>query len=217
MNHWLDQLTQQQIRDRLSLPGGGATHDIVPHWEVSQSSQAAVLMPFFFSQQQWHLLFIRRAVHEGDQHSGQVAFAGGKREPGDNNLVATALREAEEEIALPQAQVEVLGQLPVHHSVSRFQITPVVGVIPWPSSLKADELEVSRIFSIPLCWLADSENYHIRSYSDPSGATFPVIYFDEYDGEILWGASARMTLTLISRLEAGRSKNRMLPGFRKPS
>ena len=199
--NWINALTPAKIRRQLQLSPGAVTYDIEQDWELAESSEAAVLLPFFYHLQQWHLLFIRRSSHDGDRHSGQVAFAGGKRESVDSDLVATALREAEEEIGLDARQVEVLGQLPVHHSVSRFRITPVVGLIPWPCHLAPDEREVARIFSIPLEWLAQSSHHRVREYQERDGARFPVIYFDEYDGEVLWGATARMTLSLISRLQ----------------
>lgn len=197
----LDTLNLQQIRQRIEHFRGSVSFDIKPGWDTSEAGRAAVLIPLFRANRQWHVLFIRRAQHENDPHSGQVAFAGGKQEVEDRDMVSTALREAKEEIGLSPDHVDVLGQLPVHHSISRFQITPVVATIPWPCRLQADQHEVARIFSIPLHWLGNSQNYQMKTHQQASSAPFAVACYDRYDGEVLWGASARMTLTLISLLK----------------
>ena len=134
--------------------------------------------------------------------SGQVAFAGGKHEPQDTDLEATALREAHEEIGLHPDRVNVLGHLNFHYSITRYRITPVVAEVDWPVQLQPDASEVARIFSIPLGWLADARNYRIEQ-RQLDGRDVAVIYYDEYDGELLWGATARMTRSFIKCLGAG--------------
>ncbi len=192
-------LTVDQIRQ--CLTGRTAnTFDLAGNWSDTESKQAAVLIPFVQIHQQWHLVFIRRATHVSDIHSGQVAFAGGKFEQHDNDLLATALREAREEIGLLPEDVTVLGKLNYHHSISRFRITPVVASVPWPYPLTLDQLEVARVFTIPLNWLANPAHYQIKQHQHEKNKAFPVVYFDKYDGETLWGATARMTLSLISLL-----------------
>ncbi|MBC8210174.1 MAG: CoA pyrophosphatase [Gammaproteobacteria bacterium] len=195
----LNRLSSEQIRQCL-VRKSGVTHDIPDQWADAECQKAAVLIPFVQHTDQWHLLYIRRAQHEMDQHGGQVAFAGGKFEAGDEDLKTTALREAHEEIGLHPQDVSILGTLNHHHSISRYQITPVVAQIPWPCQLRPDALEVARIFTIPLSWLADPQNHRIEYRELKNRQAFPVVYFDEYDGEILWGATARMTLSLISLL-----------------
>ncbi len=154
--------------------------------------QAAVLLPLFRHQGRWSLLFIRRAEHQQDRHSGQVAFPGGRAEAHDRGPVATALREAREEIGLEPEQVRVLGQL---------RDTPVVASIQWPTPLVPDETEVARVFSIPLDWLRRPENHQVRIWpSQGHPDARDVIFFDPYDGETLWGITARITLSLLSRL-----------------
>lgn len=179
----------------------GITHDIPDQWSDSECKKAAVLIPIVRHLEQWHLLFIRRAEHESDHHSGQVAFAGGKFETQDHDLQTTALREAEEEIGVLPRDVTVLGELNYHHSITGFQITPVVAHIPWPYKLVPDQQEVARIFTIPLQWLADPSNHRVEQRELNEKGSFPVVYFEEYDGELLWGATARMTLSLLSLLE----------------
>lgn len=193
----LDQLTEADIAQRLRK-GSKPTHDV----PVTACREAGVLVPFVRVGNQWHLLFIRRPASERDFHSGQVAFAGGKRDPQDVDLTATALREAHEEVGIEPAHVQVLGQLSEHHSVSRFRIAPTVGVVQWPYPLNPNPLEVARIFTIPLCWLAQPQHHEIRYRQlGDLPAPVPVVYFREYDNELLWGATARITLSLLACLQ----------------
>jgi 8-oxo-dGTP pyrophosphatase MutT (NUDIX family) len=195
----LDQLTIAQIRQNL-LTENQVTQDIPFDWSEQECRQAGVLIPFVRNLDRWHILFIRRSDHEHDYHRGQVAFAGGKFEEQDQDLRQTALREAHEEIGLNPQHVEVLGQLNYHYSITRFKIAPVVAYVnQWPYSFVPDPGEVARVFSIPLSWLADSANYRIEQ-RQREGKTFPVLFYAEYDGEVLWGATARMVQSLISCL-----------------
>ncbi len=196
----LNQLSLEQISQRLTRDTA-ITHDIPSHWREDELQPAAVLIPFLRIADEWQLLYIRRASHEQDHHSGQVAFAGGKFETDDGSLHQTALREAQEEIGIQPQHVTILGQLGYHHSISRFRITPVVGHMPWPYQLQLDRQEVARAFTIPLAWLADPGHHRIEQVSRDGLGPFPVVYFDEYDGELLWGATARMTLSLLSLLD----------------
>ena len=95
----LDQLSLDQIRQSLQSESE-QTHDVPYLWSDDECKQAGVLIPFIRKKQQWHILYIRRATFEGDHHSGQVAFAGGKYEQQDADLQATALREAHEEVGI---------------------------------------------------------------------------------------------------------------------
>lgn len=177
------------------------THDIPGQWSEQECTQAAVLIPLVRQGEAWHLLYIRRAHSHQDQHSGQVAFAGGKKEPEDADLKKTALREAQEEIGIRPEDVSILGTLNHHHSITRFRITPVVAKIPWPYPLTLDTQEVARTFTIPLQWLADEKNHRIEYRQLDNHQSVAVVFFDEFDGELLWGATARMTLSLVSALK----------------
>lgn len=194
----LDQLTIEDISQRLRSQGGTATHDV----PLQACREAGVLVPFVRIEESWHLLFIRRPASERDFHGGQVAFAGGKRDPEDPDITATALREAHEEIGIAPQDVQILGQLNPHHSISRFRIAPVVGTLPWPYNLNLNPEEVARAFTISLQWLAQPENHEIRyRHLADVPEPVPVVYFQEYDNEMLWGATARITLSLLNRLK----------------
>lgn len=201
----LDQLDIESFEQRLKFEQE-STQDI-PLSLLQEANpgktlnKAAVLIPLLRHESSWHVLYIRRAEHEMDRHSGQVAFAGGRYEEVDKNLEQTALREAHEEIGVRPEHVTVFGQLGFHHSISHYEITPVVGTFDWPYPLQLDPGEVARAFTIPLCWLADPANHRIE-HRNINGRSLPVVYFKEFDGELLWGATARMTLSLISSLQA---------------
>jgi 8-oxo-dGTP pyrophosphatase MutT (NUDIX family) len=197
-------LDNQDIALRLQDPEPDDTDRETPLPGLAGApTPAAVLLPLFRADDRWRVLFIRRAVNRADRHSGEVAFPGGRVEPGDSHSTAAALREAREEIDLQPGQVQLLGRLPPYRSASNYLITPVVGRIPWPVALRPDRREVARIFSIPLDWLAQADNHEIRAWRPPGhDVTRQVVYFREFDGERLWGVSARITLRLLESLQA---------------
>lgn len=119
----------------------------VNHAALNQR-QAAVLIPVV-RRAQPGLLLTQRSVHLR-KHAGQVAFPGGAVDSSDASLIAAALREAQEEVAIPPSCVEVIGVLPPVDSVTGFQVTPVVGIIPPNLPYRASEDEVSAVFEMPL-------------------------------------------------------------------
>ena len=176
---------------------------VTPGRAMVAPRMASVLIPLFRHNKQWHILYIRRVQNERDRHSGQVAFPGGRRDPTDASAVETALREADEEIGLSHSNVRVVGTLDDYLTSSNYLVTPVVGVVPWPHDYKAQPSEVDRIFSIPLVWLANPANIEIRRRDVPAGSQHvntTVIYFSHYDDELLWGATARMTVAFMHAL-----------------
>ena len=202
----IDALSAAGIAERL---GGRASGLPVPELAAglvpANPQQAAVLLPLFRIDTAWRLLYIRRAEHPDDHHSGEVAFPGGRCEPCEREPAATALREAREEIGLDPRRVEVLGTLTPFHTVSGFLVTPVVGQIAWPQPLAPDPSEVARVFSIPLAWLADPANRQARVWPSPGHPQArQVVFYDAFDGERLWGVSAAITLDLLTRLSLDR-------------
>jgi 8-oxo-dGTP pyrophosphatase MutT (NUDIX family) len=173
--------------------------------------RAAVLIPLFQNEGEWQILFTRRTDHLAE-HSGQVAFPGGRSEPGDASPEETALREAQEEIGLEPGRVRILGRTDSFITITNYCVTPVVGLIEWPFEVRLDLNEVSRVFTIPLAWLEDRRNYEILERQLPE--PFPpidVIYFNSYEGEILWGVSAQITLNLLAILGEGSEKRQKPP------
>jgi len=200
----LDRLDRGAISDRLRSGRVSRPYaQELPGAPRREPRPAAVLVPMFRHLGAWHLLFIRRTEYPGDHHSGQVAFPGGRREPGDADAAATALREAREEIGLDPARVVVLCELRPLHTVSDYLVTPVVGEIPWPLALRPDPNEVARVFSIPLAWLGDAANRRVVTWPAPGRPEArTVIFYDEFDQELLWGVSARITVDFLAVLAA---------------
>ena len=194
----IDRLTQEDIRQILvSKPKSGILSDFPTGLLKGVPKPAAVLIPLFLEHEAWHVLFIRRTSSLAE-HSGQVAFPGGRSDPEDRDLVVTALREAEEEIGLRPADVSILGPINEFLTITNYQVKPYVGVIPWPYRFTRAVSEVARIFSIPLAWLMDPQNYEERQRILPEPySPVKVIYFRPYHHEILWGVSARFVLDLI--------------------
>jgi 8-oxo-dGTP pyrophosphatase MutT (NUDIX family) len=194
-------LTESEISERLSavrqIP---FDEDCSSGWMPASPRPAAVLIPFLRVSDAWHILFTRRTEKVAD-HKGQVAFPGGRADPGDPSPEFTALREAEEEIGLMSADVRILGRLHELLTITNYCITPIVGVVPWPYPLRLAEIEVCRAFMIPLTWLADPAHHETRTRIVPGTATpIPVIYFQPYDNELLWGVSAQITVNLLAAL-----------------
>lgn len=196
-------LTEAKIADRLAkLVHSGPINEFPESFFDRPPKPAAVLLPLLKENGAWHLLFIRRTEKDGDHHSGQVAFPGGAQEPEDAGLLSSALREAQEEVGLDPADVRILGRLNDYITISNFHVTPFVGIIPWPYNISPSPDEVERVFTMPLDWLANSENYRSESHPLP-GWDKPIsaIYYQKFDGELLWGVSARLTLHFLESLQ----------------
>ena len=173
---------------------------------------AAVLVPLLRAadpengNDAWHLLLTRRSDRLAE-HRGQVAFPGGRCDPDDLSPEATALREANEEIGIQPHHVKILGRLSNLLTITNYSITPIVAVISWPFPIRLADHEVSRVFTIPLAWLANPAHREIRQRTIPTpyslqlnSESYPIIYYHPYDGEVLWGVSAEITHNLINLL-----------------
>ena len=123
-------------------------------------------------------------------HPGQIAFPGGKQDAGDDDVIAAALREAEEEIGLPRNHVEVLGQLPAHETVTGFIVTPVIGYVSRPFDVVPEPGEVDEVFTAPLSHVLNASNFVVegRRWRGTRRYYYAVPYGPYY----IWGATARM-------------------------
>lgn len=185
------------LRDALAAPR--------PHPAAARPGvAAAVLVPLFEREGELHLLYTTRSTAH-PQHGGQVSFPGGRHAAGDPSLLATALRETEEEIGVTTADVEVLGPLdPVHTFSSNFSITPFVGRIPHPYDFRPDAREVHDVFSVPLGVLADPATVVLETWT-MDGREIPVTSY-RHEGRTIWGATQRITASLLDLLTAIRAQ-----------
>lgn len=162
---------------------------------------AAVLFPIVLRPAAPTVLLTRRTDHLKD-HPGQISFPGGRVEPDDVSPAHTALREAEEEIGLAPAHVEIAGYLPEYLTSTGFRVTPVVAVVTPPFSLRLDPFEVAEAFEVPLDFLLDPAN-HRRHALHYRGRLrhFHAMPWREY---FIWGATAGMIVSLSRALGTRR-------------
>jgi len=202
-----ERLQVQALRERLANP---------PEWRPEQTDDrfridrrdpraAAVLVPIvahpdptvLLTQRTWHLR----------HHSGQVAFPGGRLEPGDGTAVRAALREAHEEIGVEPWRVEVLGSLPEYLTGTGFLVTPVVGLLQPGFELRPDPSEVADVFEVPLAFLMNPRHHQRRSVRAADGDersffTMPYRGSGEAEERFIWGATAAMLRNLYRLLVA---------------
>ena len=172
---------QKKFLPKTPIPGVKYTTD-----KVQELRKGAVLACLYVDQGELMTILIER-TKDTSPHSGQIAFPGGKYEKEDKNQVVTALREAEEEVGLPQNEVEVIGRLsPVRIPVSGFEVLPVIGFYNGIPDLTPSPHEVNSMIQTPLMPLIESletRNIIVRGHE----ITTPVFHAN---GHIVWGATA---------------------------
>ncbi len=164
---------------------------------AAERTHAAVLVPLYARAGVLWLLLTRRSAALPN-HGGQIAFPGGACEEGDEDEVATALRESHEELGIEPATVMVLGQLDDVVTPSGFVISPVVGALPFPLQVTPSGEEIESVVPIPFHTLADPQLVEYQELAvDGSVIVSPVFH---YHGHRVWGATARVIADLVSRL-----------------
>jgi 8-oxo-dGTP pyrophosphatase MutT (NUDIX family) len=156
--------------------------------------EAAVLAPVIDCDGADHVLFTERAEHLAD-HPGQMSFPGGGREPEDGDLLATALREAEEEVGLEHAEAEVVGRLADIRTVTDYRVRPFVGRVPDRAYTPQDG-EVAEVAVLPVAGLVDPDNYESERRDHPHYGEIRLHFF-YVDGYTVWGATANMLVQLL--------------------
>ncbi|WP_417250119.1 CoA pyrophosphatase [Celeribacter sp.] len=158
---------------------------------------AGVLVAFIDRPSGAHIILTKRASHL-KHHPGQVAFPGGRMDPCDRDVVDAALREANEEIGLPPASVDVIGQLPHHETVSSYAMTPVLGWVTRDFAPQPEAGEVAEYFEVPADFVLNPSNFRIekRRWRGADRAYFTVPFGPYY----IWGATARVLRGLAERV-----------------
>lgn len=185
-------LEEGHRRSPILLPG-----DVLEQEELERGiTPAAVLVPVVDRPSPTVILTLRPETMR--QHAGQVSFPGGRIDPGDDGPVAAALREAEEEIGLPPASVDVVGMADLYRTITGFEVTPVVGVVPPGLPITPHPGEVADVFEAPLDFLLDPANQMQRQAM--FRGKLRTYYEIPYQGRQIWGATAAMIVNLSRRL-----------------
>jgi 8-oxo-dGTP pyrophosphatase MutT (NUDIX family) len=202
-------LTPEALRQRFA-----AVQDWQAHirgdagFESGGLSPASVLVPLVLRPGGMRVLLTQRTHHLRD-HAGQISFPGGRVEHHDADAVATALREAEEEVGLPRNAVDVIGRLPDYVTVTNYVVTPVVALVRPPLALQLDSFEVAEAFEVPLSYLM-TPAHHQRHEVELQGRRrqFLSMPWEDAGGEgaprryFIWGATAAMLRNLYAFLSA---------------
>jgi 8-oxo-dGTP pyrophosphatase MutT (NUDIX family) len=198
-------LRPDALRQRFAAP---------PHWEPEIRADArlfrpdeppraaSVLVPLVVHGDSINVLLTQRTAHLHD-HAGQISFPGGRVEERDADVIATALRESEEEIGLPAKLVDILGTLPEYLTATGYRVTPVIGMVEQPFTVLLDDFEVSEAFEVPLAFLMNPANHERRIYRFGDLArTFYAMPYEVRKRYFIWGATASMLRNLYQFLRA---------------
>lgn len=195
--------TPEALRHRFAAPPLWAPEiEREPLMSARAPAEAAVLIGIV--QRAQPMVLLTERTRHLSAHSGQVAFPGGKRDPEDADASATALREAQEEVGLDPALVEVLGSLPPYVTTTGFVVTPVVGLVPAEARYQPNPYEVADLFEVPLAFLLDPAHHQRHALERPEGRRewLSMPYQDGPVQRYIWGATAGMLRNFYRFMQA---------------
>lgn len=173
------------LNHNISMPAAGAIE-----------SAAAVLILLVKENDDWKIVYTHRTTGVRT-HQGEVSFPGGAYEKSDNTMIQTALRETYEEIGVAPECIRILGGLDPIRTISNFMVYPFVGIMECAPEFVINTDEVERLFMIPLKWLENPENFYEQDHLVENQFVRKVIHYRNYEGEHLWGLTARITQQLL--------------------
>ena len=182
---------EKKIKEILACRGKACIED--PRFK-----RAAVLIPFFKKNGEYHILFTRR-TDMVEHHKGQISFPGGRQDEKDKDLLTTALREAREEMGIEKKDVRILGELDdICTATTDFCVSPFVALIPYPYPFKVNSQEIEEVLEVPLSVLLDESRFRQELHKG-DGKPF-LVYFYQHKDHTIWGATATILKQLLDLL-----------------
>jgi 8-oxo-dGTP pyrophosphatase MutT (NUDIX family) len=181
------------------INAGTSDFDLNAHVAKPQKTlrPAAVLVPILTNGSTAQVVLTKRASHLA-HHPGQIAFPGGKVDSQDTSPADTALREAREEIGLDPANVQILGAMPAHETVTGFHMTPIIGVLQHSPQFVLNTDEVAEVFTVPFDFVTQTSHFRVESRIWQGQPRY--FYTIPYGPYYIWGATARVLFALAKGL-----------------